>query len=200
MTEILERFDAAVLTDQVDFPQRIVDLIAVPYGQEADVAWRGEMWREVFERDAFKGIEDHAGRVPVNREHRRGDTVGQVVKLDPYDERGLIASVRMARTDRGEDTLQLAAEGMLGASIGYYVKRPSDVLLNRSAMLRRVKRAFLEHLSMVESPAYAGAVPVGAREEPYKRGSDGEPIKATPELDAYLNDDALLWASGRAGR
>lgn len=195
--EVLERADAAVLSDAVDFKQRIIDIIAVPWGQEAEVVWRGEVWREVFERGAFNGIEDHAGRVPVNREHVRGDTVGKVVRLDPYDERGLIASVRIARTARGDETLQLASEDMLGASVGYYVKKGSDVELNRRSMLRRVKRAFLEHLAMTEIPAFAGAVPLAVRG---KQETSGQPVRATPGLDAFLNDDVLNWARGRVGR
>lgn len=198
MNEILERHDSAVLADDVDFKQRIIDIIAVPWGQEAEVLWRGEPWREVFERGAFDGIEDHAGRVPVNREHKRGDTVGKVVNLNPYDDRGLIASVKVARTLRGDETLQLAAEGMIGASLGYFVKRGSDVMLNRSAMLRRVKRAFLDHLAMTEAPSYAGAVPVAVREAPLSDAA-GEPLR-TPVLDVYTNDDVLTWAAGRVGR
>ena len=49
--------------------------------------WRGEMWRESFERGAFDGIEDHAGRVRVNREHVKGDTVGKVVDVRPAAQR-----------------------------------------------------------------------------------------------------------------
>jgi phage head maturation protease len=198
VNEILERHDAAVLADDVDFKQRIIDIIAVPWEQEAEVLWRGEPWREVFIRGAFDGIENDAGRVPVNREHTRGDTVGRVLKLDPYDARGLIASVKVARTPRGDETLQLASEGMIGASLGYFVKRGSDVLLNRKAMLRRVKRAFLDHIAMVESPAYAGAMPVAVREGPPSDAA-GEPLR-TPALDVFTNDDVLTWAAGRVGR
>jgi phage head maturation protease len=161
--EIFERRAPAVLSDEVDFEQRIIDVIAVPYEQEAEIVWRGETWREVFARTAFHGIENHAGRIPVNREHVLGDTVGKVVRLDSYDRRGLLASMKIARTARGDDTLQLAAEGMLGASVGYFVKKGSDVETNRRTMLRRVKRAFLDHLAMVGSPAYVGADTVAVR-------------------------------------
>lgn len=197
MTEILERSDAAVLSDAVDFKQRIIDIIAVPYGQEADVTWRGEVWREVFERSAFTGVEEHAGRVPVRREHTRGMTIGKVIKLDSRDDRGLIASIQVARTPLGDETLQLASEDMLGASVGYYVKRPSDVELNRRSMLRRVRRAFIEHLAMTDIPAYVGAVPLAVRES---ESTAGQPVTATPVLDSYLDDEVLKWASGRVGR
>lgn len=200
MTEILERSDAAVLTEDVDFKQRIIDIIAVPYDQEADVRWRGEVWREVFDRSAFNGIEDHAGRVPVRREHTLGETVGKVIKLDPHDSRGLLASVRIARTPKGDETLQLASEDMLGASVGYFVKKPSDVLLNRRSMLRRVMRGFLEHLAMTDIPAYVGAVPVAVREGLSAHPVAGEQPVVTPVLDSLADDDILSWAASRVSK
>lgn len=195
-TEIVERSDAAVLTDDVDFKQRIIDIIAVPYEQEAEIRWRGEVWHEVFSRSSFDGIQDHAGRIPVRREHTLGETVGRVIKLDPRYERGLLASVKIARTIKGDETLQLAAEDMLGASVGYFVKRPSDVEMNRRSMLRRVKRAFLDHLAMTDVPAYVGAVPVAVREGLSAQPVAGGPL-VTPVLDEVLNDDLLSWASAR---
>lgn len=194
--EILERSDATVLTDDVDFKQRIIDIIAVPYDQEAEVRWRGEVWREVFTRSAFNGIEDHAGRVPVRREHTLGETVGRVIKLNPRYDQGLLASVRIARTPKGDETLQLASEDMLGASVGYYVKRGSDVELNRRSMLRRIKRAFLEHLAMTDVPTWVGARPVAVREGLSAQPAAGEPL-VTPVLDEAMADDILSWASQR---
>lgn len=194
--EVLERNAAAVLTEDVDFKQRVIDIIAVPYDEETDVMWRGEVWREVFTRSAFDGIEDHAGRVPVRREHTLGETVGRVIKMDPRYDRGLLASVRVAKTLKGDETLQLASEDMLGASVGYYVKRGSDVELNRRSMLRRVKRAFVEHLAMTDVPAYMGAVPVAVREGLSAQPVAGEPL-VTPALDDLMSDDILSWANTR---
>jgi hypothetical protein len=60
---------------------RLVELIAVPFGQEARVFWRGDFWTEVFQPGAFKDF-IRSGKLPrVNREHRRGDTIGKVVEL-----------------------------------------------------------------------------------------------------------------------
>src|SRR5918995_6048719 len=55
---------ASVLQD-VNVKQRIVELIIVPYDQEADVFWRGDLWHESHDRNAYRGIEDHVGRVQV---------------------------------------------------------------------------------------------------------------------------------------
>jgi HK97 family phage prohead protease len=194
--EILTRSGSAVLED-VDFKQRIIDVIAMPWGEEAQVVWRGEVWRETFDRRAFNEAVQNSVRIPVNREHVRGDTVGRIVRMDETDPRGLLASVKVARTPRGDDTLQLASEGMLGGSVGYFVRKQSDVNLDRRAMSRFVRRAFLEHLSMVESPAFAGAETVAVRDELAAQLAAGERPLVTPVLDEWLNDDLLSWANSR---
>ena len=196
MTEEIHCRDDASLKD-VDFKQRMITVIAVPWEQEAEIFWRGESWREVFTRGAFDGLEDSAGRIRVNREHTKGDTVGKVVKVDTQDKDGLLAFVRIAKTPRGDETLALADEDMVGSSIGYRVKKPSDVVLHRQRMLRRVNRAFLDHLSFVESPAYEGARVLAVRE-----GSSGltvveGPLPETPILDEFIHDDVLEWARSR---
>ena len=125
--EILVRNDSVIA--DVNQRQRLIDLIAVPWDQEAEVPWHGEMWRESFHRAAFNGIEAHAGRIRVNREHVKGDTVGRAVSLDPSHDDGLLARLKIANTPRGDDTLELAADDMISASLGYYVKSPGDVSL-----------------------------------------------------------------------
>jgi HK97 family phage prohead protease len=192
MSELILR--SSTITD-VNAKLRLVDLIAVPYDEETDVVWQDEAWRESFDRGAFSGIEDHAGRVRVNREHNKGDTVGKVVSFTPDDPVGLVTRVKIAATDRGDDTLALAEEDMIGASVGYWIKQPSDVRYNRRTKVRRVMRAFLDHLAMVESPAYAGAKVLAVRD-------DGPPVEvlslqATPALDALRDDPIWEWAKVR---
>ena len=193
--EILCRDDATV--QDVDKKQRIVTVCAVPWEQEAEIIWRGETWREVFTRGAFNGLENSAGRVRVNREHTKGDTVGRVVRADPTDPHGLVVDVRVARTLRGDETLALAEEQMISASVGYLVKRPSDVALSKNQMLRRVNRAFLDHLSFVESPAYEGAKVLSVREAPNGLTVVETPLPETPTLDEFMTDDVLKWALSR---
>lgn len=186
---------AGLVTD-IDEKLRLIDLIAVPYDEEAEIVWRGEPWREVFDRSAFNGIEDHAGRVLVNREHVRGDTVGKVVAFTTDHPAGLLAHVKIAKTPRGDDTLGLAEEGMISASVGYRVKQPSDVQFNRRTRVRRVMRAFMDHLSMVEDPAYRGAQVLAVRDaDPAVEVTS--PLQATPLLDAILDDELFEWAATR---
>ena len=177
---------------------RIIDLVAVPWDQEADVFWRGEPWREVFVRGAFDGIESHAGRIRVNREHVVGDTVGKVVHFDNATE-GEVAQVKIAATSRGDDTLALADEDAISASVGYRVKKPSDVQLDRRNRMRRVVRAFIDHLAMVEAPAYEGARVLAVRAEPSGL-QVAEPLPPTPALEEAMEDEILAWARDRLSR
>lgn len=193
MNELYVRNDAT-LTD-VRFKDRLIEMVVVPWDQEANVRVRGEQWREVFQRGAFDGLQDHAGRVTVNRDHNEGDSVGKAIHFDPSHTDGLFARVKIASTPRGDETLALAEEDVLGASMGYFIKQPSDVALNPQTMLRRVKRAFLRHIGMVAVPAYAGARVLAVREEQAAlRAEDGEPLH-TPKLYGVLNDDLVQWAS-----
>lgn len=195
--EILLRNDATLTG--VDMKQRIVEVIAVPWEQETRILWRGEEWNEVFTRGAFDGLEEHAGRIRVNREHVKGDTVGKCVQIDTRDARGMIARVKIVNSPRGNETLALAEEDMISASIGYFVKRPSDVDLNKQTNFRRVNRAFLDHLSLVESPAYEGARVLAVREGPERLPADS-PLIATPNLDEAVEDEVIAWARKRLGK
>ena len=47
----------------VNFAQRIVEVIAVPYEETALVEYRSEWWNESFARGAFDGIEKRPNRV-----------------------------------------------------------------------------------------------------------------------------------------
>jgi len=187
----------SVIAD-VNKRQRLIDLIVIPWEQESpDSLYRGEIWRETIQRGAFDGIQDHAGRVPVNRQHVKGDVVGRAVTLDPTSEEGLVGRVKIANTPLGEETLELAADEMLHPSAGYYIKTPRDHILNRRMMTRRVFRAFLDHIAMVDTPAYVGARVLAVREAPSGLTVAEAPLPATPALDEVMNDPLLAWAADR---
>lgn len=180
----------AVNVTGVDTKERVIEVIAVPYEQEAVVPYRGELWKESFVRGAFDGIESRSQPIMVNREHTRGDTVGKVVQWWPERAEGLVAEVRVARTARGDETLALAEDGMIRASIGFGV-RLRDQILDRSKMTRRVLKAFVDHLGLVEDPAYSGAEVLSVRAEENVYAAALPPIEARPavdELAAYLAD------------
>jgi hypothetical protein len=89
---------------------------------------------------------------------------------------------------------------MLSPSVGYFIKRASDVILNKQAKLRRVKRAFLDHLSFVESPAFKQGAEVLAVREELRPPAELEPLPSTPILDELFEDEVLAWARTRLGQ
>lgn len=147
----------ATETVAVDRAARIVRVVAVPYEAPAAVPFRGTIWREVFSRGAFDGIQSRTNTtIRVNRDHDRTRTVGKVIQFDPADPRGLIAEIQIARTPLGDETLALAEEDCLSASVAFMVPGGGEQL-DHNARLRRIVRATLDHVALVENPAYVGA-------------------------------------------
>lgn len=191
-------FREAAAVESVDFAQRIVKLIAVPYGEPAPVVFRGEPWTEIMERGAFDGLEKRPNRIRANRDHDRSRTVGKALRFWPDDDRGLVAEIRIGQTLLGDETLSLAAEDMLSASIGFAV-RPGDQRLDRASKTRHIRTAFLDHISFVEAPAYDGARVLAVRNDGTETDT-GLAVPETPNLDRFANDDVLRWAASRLGK
>jgi HK97 family phage prohead protease len=190
--EILNR--AAVVSD-VNKPQFLIDVLAVPWDEPAQVFWRGAIWTEVFHRGAFANVEERAGRVRVNREHTKGATVGKIVSLDPHDDEGLKAQVKIVESPAGEEIMALASQDMTSVSIGYRANKPSDVQVDRRAKRRDVFGAFLDHLSFVEDPTWDRAQVLSVREGPNGLAVAEGPLPQTPALDAFRQDDVIGWAA-----
>ena len=175
----------------VNFAQRIIEFVAAPYDEEAVVLWRGEPWRELFLRGAWDGIEKRPNRVRANREHDKTRTVGKIVNFWPSRAVGLVGAARISQTPLGDERRALANDEVLGASVGY-AANGRDVELDKSVRpgLRRVKRAFMDHLSFVSDPTWESAAVLSVRNEtPPALGSD-LPRLDTPDLDelrAWLN-------------
>lgn len=168
----------------VSFPQRIIEIVVVPYDQSAVVEYRGELWKESFERGAYDGIETRADSVKANRDHDRTRLVGKAVRFEPSRQEGLVADVRIAKTDLGDETLALADEDMLGVSAGFAAKM-RDQIFDRAKMTRRIKRAFLDHIAFLGNPAYQGAAVVDIR-------SDGREAAELPKLVTPALDELLV--------
>ncbi|CAN5149729.1 hypothetical protein BH09ACT8_BH09ACT8_59090 [soil metagenome] len=181
-TEIYTRSAGAAVLN-VDSKQRIITMIAVPWNQRAAVEYQGAVWNEIFERGAFDGIDANTRSIRVNRDHNKTRTMGKIIKLQPRDPRGLITEVRIAPTPLGDETLALADEDMLSASVGFAVPRGGAVVEVRTKT-RRIRRAVLDHLSLVESPAYEGASVLAVR-------------SANMTVSDYLNDPIMQWAARR---
>lgn len=170
----------------VDRAERLVEIIAAPYNQPATVEFQGHAWREYFERGAWDSLRGRdPGRVRVNREHNNADLVGACEKFDTADPRGLIATIRVAATRRGDETLQLAHERMLSASVGFSIAAGGEIL-DHHQRVRRVTRALLHHLALVAEPAYTGTDVLRVRS-----------ATATPNLDRLRRDPVLVWCESR---
>jgi HK97 family phage prohead protease len=180
-------FREASVSD-VNFAQRLITLVAVPYEEAATVEYRGELWEESFLRGAFDGIEKRPNRVRANRNHDKNRTVGKALAFFPSRQEGLVADVRIAPTPLGDETLTLADEDMLSVSVGFGVNG-SDQVLDRP--YRRIKRAFLDHLAFVESPAYASAQVLAVR------GDEETLAKDLPKLVTPNLDEVLAWLNTR---
>jgi phage head maturation protease len=199
----VETRSGGVRIDGVDFGQRIITVLAVPYEQPAQVLFHQELYNEVFTRSAFNGIENQTRKIPATAaleipaaNHVGGRLVGRVTSSDPYGEAGLVSEVKISRTDVGDDTLELAADEALWPSIGFMVKNPRfDQELDRYKKIRRVNRAFLDHLAFVGQPAYEGAKILAMRADDPGLESEQALLTQTPRMDAFLGDPILQWAS-----
>lgn len=185
---VLELRNAAIA--EVKFPERIITLVAVPYDKSTLVTFRGRVWEESFARSAFNGIEERAGRVRVNREHRKGNTVGKAIRFAPDSEEGLVTDLKIAETPAGDESLALAAEDMISSSVGFGVRGSDQELDPRPEPPRRyIRRAFLDHIALVEDPAYDDAGVLAVRSDPEFVNAATLPPLKTPVLDewtAYL--------------
>ena len=178
---------------EVRFPDRTITLLAVPYERptpdDKPVIFRGEMFSETFARGAFAGIQDRTEKIRVNREHRKGDTIGKVTRFDDTAE-GLVAEIRVVPSPKGDEVLALASEDMVSPSIGFRV-RPSDQDIDRrsSPGRRYIRRAFIDHIALVEDPAYDTAEVLSVRGAEEFINAANLPPLVTPAVDewaAYL--------------
>lgn len=160
----------------VSFPKRLLELIVVPWEEEAVVPFQGRVVTEIFSAGAFDGIERRANRIRANRDHQAERTVGRAIALHPSRQEGLVAELRIARTELGDETLQLADEDCLDASAGYLPMPDGEEWETRSRV--RIRKAWLGHIALVPEPAYEGAKVLAVR------GSQAISAAGTPNLDS----------------
>jgi HK97 family phage prohead protease len=164
----------------VNFAKRIVELIVMPYETETVVEHRGRMVREVVSRGAFDGIERRANRVRVNRDHDITRTVGRALSFYPARDEGLVAELRIAQTELGDETLALADEGILDASAGFLPMPDGETWPDPN--LRRLDKLWLAHVAMTPDPAYETARVLSVRSHALPE-APGAVVAATPNLD-----------------
>lgn len=149
----------------VDFTERTIEVVAVPYDEETRrpvLGPDGKYRHELVERGAFNGIELSESFVPANREHDTKRTFGKIIDYRIDDPRGLVSLVRASHTALGDETLQLSDDGVLKASVGMLVRRSDQYLKNG---VRRIRKAYLDHLAFLPNAAYTGAQVLAVRED-----------------------------------
>lgn len=182
-------------TLDVRFPDRIIEIVAVPYDEDAEVPYRGKWIMESVAPGSFDGIERRANRVKVNREHDLDRTVGRAHAFHPSRREGLVAELKISRTPLGDESLELASDGALDASIGFAAMAGGETY-NVERSRRRITKAFLDHVALTAAPAYEGAQVVGVRSQSAALVSAVESVERatrvpTPFLDAILAERRL---------
>jgi HK97 family phage prohead protease len=161
----------------VSFPGRTIELVVMPYDTPADVPWEGRRVKETIARGAFAGIERRANRVRVNRDHSLERTIGRATALHPGRDEGLVAEVKIANTELGSETLELAADGCLDASAGFLPFEGGMRWTGPDAYT--ITRAWLGHIALTPQPAYEDAKVLAVR------GGVQVQVSATPNLDEW---------------
>lgn len=144
--------------------RREIELVVMPYEVATPVphpAGEPRMVHETISRTAFHGIEHRHDPVRVNRDHDLTRTVGRATQLDSQDPRGLIATIKIANTPLGDETLALAADDCLDASAGFRPRNGGMQWQGRDSY--RVNSAFLGHIALTPDPAYSGAKVLAVR-------------------------------------
>jgi uncharacterized protein len=173
--------------DDVAFGKREITLIAVPYNEEAFVSdWRPEADRERFAPGSFDGIESRTRHITLNRDHSRERAIGAARAFNTKDAKGLISTFKVSNTPLGDESLQLAADGVLRASISFSA-RTQDMAAKDGLMT--FYRAFLRHVALTPEPAYEGADVLNVR--------TGEPMSETPTPNLDLAAALLRELSAR---
>jgi HK97 family phage prohead protease len=185
MREMLIR---SAVPEDVRFADREIDVLAVPYDTETTIFERGETFLESIAPGAFGNVSTRADRVRVFRDHRPDRVVGKCRMLDADRSDGLHATLRIAKTDLGDETLALAAEGMLDVSIGFS-PRTEQWTVGRTAVRRT--SCWLHELSMVPLPAYETANVLAVREQ-ITEAAPTPARSATPYLDELRDWQTLM--------
>jgi HK97 family phage prohead protease len=171
-------------TLEIRHAERIIDLIAVPYNEPTEVLHNDRWITEKVAPAAFAGVH---GDVTVNRAHDLERPCGIVRKLSPGDPRGLRAELRISRIPAGDEVLELAADRLLGASIGF-LPLPGGQEWSTDRQSRTITKARLVHIALTGNPAYQGAQVLAVRTADHR-------VSATPNLDR-LRLEMLADAAG----
>ena len=160
-TELLTTDTDSVLEVR-DLAKREIGIRIVPWDQEVSTP----QGREVFRRGAFADVDPK--RVVLRMDHQN-PPAGRGLSLEERED-GAYMAFRVSQTQRGDEILTLAADGVAtGASVGFFdVPGGTEVVSSGGRRTRVVTRADLREVSTTWIPTYPGA------EVQYVRANDEE--------------------------
>jgi len=161
-----------------DADERIIEGVIVPYGETIET----NQGRERFVPGAF--ADTTPGDVVLKVEHE-GVPIGKALTIEDTPG-GALAAFRVSRTERGNEVLVLAADGVFtGLSVGF-IPRHSKLTAGDVVEHRRVD---LIETSITHRPAYKSALVTSVRSQ-----EDSMPentTEATPALTIDAVTDAI---------
>ena len=162
----------------VNYPERTIELIVMPYEKETVVGPPGPDGDRGV-RAAARSTGSSAGPTGCGSTATTMSSAPAGGPLAFYPERpeGLVAKVRIAQTELGDETLTLADEDMLDASAGFLPMAGGEQWLTRAKC--RLTKCWLGHIAMTPDPAYETAKVLAVRHT----DPPAEEIAATPNLD-----------------
>jgi HK97 family phage prohead protease len=177
---VIEILFRSTTPDEVRFDRREIDVLAVPYDVTTAVRdYDGSEYLEMIAAGAFGDVAARAKRVKVFRDHRPERAVGKCISIDPDRRDGLHATLQITRgLPLGDETLALAADGVLDVSIGFS-SRAETWTRDRSQVTRT--SCWLHELSLVPLPAYETATVLAVRHQT-------APEPAAPAGTPYLDE------------
>ena len=169
--------------EEVNYPARTIEVLAVPYDSWAPVEVAGRMIEESFAPGSFGAVDRRNAHrpMPVNLEHSRENWVGRVEALYPDDRAGLRAELKIRRGAQFDQVLDDAADGMYAASVGFRSNSTEQNWDTRRTR-RRIVKAFLDHIALTTTPAFAGADVLAVR----SLAAPAVNLSTTPNLDRVL--------------
>lgn len=145
-----------IATAPVTFTERLVTLLAVPFGQAITVDDGAGPYREAFPPTVE--VEQLRDRLPALLHHDSRRPFGHVESVSRTTA-GLVASIRAARTSDGDEALELAAAGVLYPSIGF-----SSTRQRSEAGVTWRDAIVLHEISLVTFQAYPDATVTAVRD------------------------------------
>lgn len=168
--------------------EREIVIRVAPYGDTGDL---GGGIKERFKPGAF-GIPTES--IALKLETAAGHSGPVVGVATDWEERsdGLFGTFKIAETTDGDDALELAGMGALGASAGFMLD-PVNVTRSKSDGAMEIGSADLREVTLTATPAYATAGPVEVRStnEGNQTMDQVEETTPTPDVDV----DALITAA-----